>query len=102
MNLPKVFQNKKMDVNVDNQQTLFYGNDSNARQPSSKTISPKDVETKIKNIFSSTRYVYKLNVTIITERDSIDTTIVGKTATSLITYDNKLIPIKEIKDIYER
>lgn len=97
MNIPKVFQNKKLNIEG-NQQDLFYGN--------SRVISPsntsKNIDSTLKKLFASSRYIYKLNVTVVLKDKRLDTTIIGKTNNHIITYDNNLIPIKDIIDIYER
>lgn len=97
MNLPNVFQNKSLNIDSNNQQELFYGSEKK------KVTSTKkgDITKKIKDIFSSTKYVYKLNVHIITKDKAFDTVIVGQTNQYLITYDNNLILIKDILDIQE-
>lgn len=100
MSLPNVFQNRNISDNIENQQLIYYG-DGNKHVETKKVVSGKNIDEKLKRIFASTNYVYKLNVTIITNKEPIKTTIVGKTNTNLITYDNKLIPLKEIIDIYE-
>lgn len=95
MNLPNVFQNKNI-IEPNNQQQLFYGNNL------TNIVSEKnDIDKQIKKIFASKNYVYKLSVQIKTNNDEISTVIIGKTKNHLITYDNKLIPIKDIEDIKE-
>ena len=58
------------------------------------------VEQKIYNIFNSPNYIYKIDVTIITDEGRYDKRIVGKTKTNLITFDGEYIPINKIRDIY--
>ncbi len=100
MNLPSVFQNKNIEQDIDNQQTFYYGHGENL--PKTRTSMTGNVETKIKQLFASTSYVYKIAVTIETKEKTFDTTIVGQTGNYLITYDNNLINIKDIIDIYEQ
>lgn len=97
MNLPDVFQNKNIDIK-DMPQELFYGN----KVTSTINKQKKDIRTVIKNLFQSSNYVYKLDVTIVTNYKTIDTSIVGQNANHLITIDNDLIPIRDIIDIYEK
>ena len=46
------------------------------------------------------RYVYKADVEIVLKDKKIIKRIIGKNDGSLITIDNELIPLSEIKDIY--
>lgn len=99
MNLPEVFQNKKLNLDMDNQQILYYSQQKTP--PPLRQGVPKNIDTKLRNLFASTNYVYKLHVKIITKTEEITTTIIGKNNNYLITYDNQLIPLKDITDIYE-
>lgn len=95
MNLPSVFQNKKIHT-PNNSQELFYGSES-------KINIPKiDINKKIKTIFSSPNYIYKMNVIIQTRNKTYETTIIGKSKNYLITINNELINIKDIIDINEQ
>lgn len=58
------------------------------------------LEQKIYNIFNSPNYIYKIDVTIITDKGKYNKRLVGKTKTNLITMDNEYVPINTIKDIY--
>ncbi len=97
MNLPNVFQNKKIAIK-ENGQDLFYGNSTPTLE---RKTSHKDIKTKIKELFSSKKYVYKVDCIIETLDKKIKTSLVGQTSGSLITIDNELIPISEIIDLYE-
>ena len=59
------------------------------------------IEQKIFNIFNSKDYIYKADVTIVTNEQTINKRIVGKNANNLITIDNEYIPISIIRDIYK-
>lgn len=96
MNLPDVFQNKRIEIK-ETPQELFYGN-----RITPKNTPQKDIKAAIKNLFQSKNYVYKLDVIIETKNKTIDTAIVGQTNNHLITIDNELINIKDILDIYEK
>lgn len=58
------------------------------------------IEQKIYNIFNSPNYIYKIDVTIVTDKGKINKRIVGKNKNNLITMDNEYIPINTIRDIY--
>lgn len=101
--LPGVFQNK-ISKKINNNKNVYYGKNEETREL--KTIKKekkpgmtKNVNQKIKDIFNSTRYVYKADVIIKTKDDTITKKIIGKNTTSLITMDNELIPIADIVDI---
>lgn len=59
----------------------------------------KNINQKINDIFSSYRYVYKADVIITTNEGEITKKIIGKNENNLITMDNELINIDNIKDI---
>lgn len=91
--LPRVFVNpidKKIKNNIDS---------SNVRNDDFDPTSTLTLENKIKNIFNSPNYVYKTNVTIKTNEEIKDYTIIGRTNKELISKDNLLIPINKIIDI---
>lgn len=59
------------------------------------------IEQKIFNIFNSKDYIYKADVTIVTDEQVLKKRIIGKNASNLITIDNEYIPISIINDIYK-
>ena len=61
--------------------------------------TPKNINQKINEIFSSSRYIYKADVEITLKSGKVVKRIVGKNSVHLITYDNELIPISDIVDI---
>lgn len=91
MNLPKVYQNNN--INLDNHdQTIYYSKDKVLKNNS-------NIKDKIANIFNRRSYIYKINVEIEDNDKTYSTTIIGKTDKYLITINNELIPINNIKDI---
>lgn len=58
-----------------------------------------DINKKIDMIFKSKNYIYKVDVLIKFNDKELNTTLIGKTSDNLITLDNKLIKISDIKDI---
>ena len=107
--LPKVFANK-IDKTLDNNRNVFYSSkdedldlrssETDDRNVRSFDSSIKNINQKINSIFTSTRYVYKADVDIITKDGKISKRVIGKNSTHLITIDNELIPINDIVDIY--
>ena len=57
------------------------------------------VEEKINKLFNTNGYVFNIDVKIITDNKTYDTKVAGKIGNNLITLDNDVISIKEIKDI---
>lgn len=91
MDLPKVYQNNN--INLDNHdQTIYYSKDKVLKNNS-------NIKDKIANIFNRRSYIYKINVEIEDNDKTYSTTIIGKTDRYLITINNELIPINNIKDI---
>lgn len=91
MNLPKVYQNNN--INLDNHdQIIYYSKDNSIK-------SNYNIKEKIANIFNKKSYIYKINVEIEDENKTYSTTIIGKTDKFLITINNELIPINNIKNI---
>ena len=95
--LPKVFHNK-IDKKINNNRNFYYSNGD--KQEINET--PKDNKTiiqKINEIFASPNYVYKANVEITLSDRKITKRIIGRNKDFIITMDNELIRISDIKDI---
>ncbi len=102
--LPKIFINK-IDKKLNNNKQVSYSYKEKNKQAfyengkeNKKTISI-NINEKIDNILNSPRYVYKADVLIDINNKIIKRQIVGKNNTHIITINNELIPINEIKDI---
>lgn len=66
-----------------------------------KTIKGENINKKINNIFTSSNYVYKADVTIkLKDGTCINEKVIGKNKSHLITMTGSLIPISDILDIY--
>lgn len=101
--LPSVFVNMKDKVENNNQKLFYSKNKESFRNISTPNgLSKVNLSKKINEIFSSTKFVYKLPVEIITKADTIYTEIVAKNKKMLITKDNKSVDIDDIIDINER
>ena len=105
--LPGVFANK-IDKELNNNEKVFCTFNSgvgdrelNPEKKVDNTTYKKslNINQKINNIFNSPRYVYKAEVNITTREGLITRKIIGQNSTHLITIDNELIPISDIKDI---
>ena len=107
--LPKMYRNK-IEKEIRNNEKIFstmYNNENNIIEKEDRsirqTIKQKKtytVEQKIANIFNSPNYIYKIDVVIVTDTETKNKRIVGKTKTNLITIENEYIPISTIRDIY--
>ena len=87
--------NEKMYSTMYNNDRKIYNNNIFINNKNNYTV-----EQKIYNIFNSPNYIYKIDVTIVTDKGKTNKRIVGKTKTNLITMDNEYIPINTIRDIY--
>lgn len=102
--LPKMYHNT-IDKDINNNEKMYSTMNNNDRKISNNNIFINNknnytVEQKIYNIFNSPNYIYKIDVTIVTDKGKTNKRIVGKTKTNLITMDNEYIPINTIRDIY--
>lgn len=59
------------------------------------------IDKKIDSIFNSPDYVYKADVTIITDTEELKKRIIARNRNNIITIDNEFIPISIIRDIYK-
>lgn len=103
--LPGIFVNK-IDKKLDNNKSVYYGTreekevlkEEKSENKKADTFS-LNIKQKIKQIFQSEHYIYKMDVTITMKDKKLDKRIVGYNETDLITFENELIPISEIVDI---
>lgn len=98
--LPKVFANT-ISKKLSNNSYVYYGNEERKVEKEPKKVYGENIITKINKIFKSTKYVYKIEVEITTDKGNQTYKIIGKNTHNLITIDNKLIPISSIIDIKE-
>lgn len=99
--LPGVFANKVSKEASHNSSVSYTTNKEEISEKPVKrqSIIGENINQKINNIFSSTRYVYKADVNITLKDKTIKRKIIGKNSIHLITIDNELIPISDIIDI---
>ena len=101
--IPKVFANK-VEKKAGHNKEVFYSskedNNEDVRETGIPTIKKeKNINQKIKEIFTSPRYVYKADVEIVLKNGTVKKRIVGKNGNYIITIENELIPIADIVDI---
>ena len=92
MKKKKVFVNK-IEEKVGNNQTLC--------EVSEDEVSKNNltVEEKLEKLFNTNGYIFNVGVDIITNDKTYHTKIASKIGNTIITLDNDVICIKEIKDI---
>lgn len=71
------------------------------RNISNTRYSSVSIEKKIDNIFNSPDYVYKADVTIVTDMETLKRRVIARNRNNIITLDNEYIPISIIRDIYK-
>lgn len=100
--LPGIYKGIVKNVNRNQKQTILSKNVENTKEDmvSNNEVYDKNINRKIKDIFSSPNYVYKANVSITTENgENLKKTIIGRTNNSLITIDDELIDVRNISQI---
>ena len=99
--LPKMYHTKinKSENNIQKiYSTIGKESDNSIEERKYSNIS---IDKKINNIFNAKDYVYKADVTIITDTDTLHKRIVARNQNNLITIENEYIPISIIRDIYK-
>ena len=99
--LPKMYHSK-INKSLDNVQKVYStiekheNMEDNINQGKYSHVS---IDKKINNIFNDNGFVYKADVTIVTDTNTIRKRIVARNVNNLITIDNEYIPISLIRDI---
>ena len=96
--LPGVYANK-IEKKLNNNSDIFYSANNSERNNDVKETENLNIIQKIDNIFSSTKFVYKAEVSIKLRDKTVKKTVIGQNTTHLITIENELIPIVDIIDI---
>lgn len=91
--LPSVFSNP-IEKEIKNNVEYYYGSLNSNRE-----VKEKNIMQEINHIFASKDFVYKKQIRVTTIDNSFDVTLVGRNSSSLLTLDNKSIPISSITDI---
>ena len=100
--LPKMYQTK-INKPINSIQKVYSSVNNNDTNKDRKEVkySKISIDKKIANIFNSSDYVYKADVTIVTDNDILYKRIIARNNNNLITIDNEFIPINIIRDIYK-
>ena len=98
--LPKMYQTK-INKPINSIQKMYSTINSNSDKDKKVRYSTVSIDKKISDIFNSYDYVYKADVTIVTDNEVMHKRVVGRDNNNLITIDNEYIPIDVIRDIYK-
>lgn len=99
--LPNVFANKNTGI-IKNNKEMFYSKEENFQTGdnlSNPNIRLIMIRKKINDLFNSDSFVYKARAIVTTGEGDKEYTLIAKNNDSLLTIDNKRIPINEILDI---
>ena len=97
----KIFANR-IDKKINNNQKIYDIKEEKETYEVFNNYEENDnltVKEKLEKIFQRNGYVFNVNVRIITDKKSYDTKIAGKVNNFLITLDNDIININDVKDI---
>ena len=90
----KVFVNK-IDGDIGNNQNYCEVNDKKEIYNSKES----NVENKLNELFNTNGYIFNIKVKIVTDKKIYNTRIASRVGNNIITLDNDVISINEIKDI---
>lgn len=93
--LPKLYTNT-FDKKIDNSQEYTTVTEKNIEETKPTKY---EINKKIDNIFKSNNYIYKIKTKLFLKNGERTETLIGKTNNNLITIDNELININDIRDI---
>ncbi len=98
--LPKMYHTK-INKTMNNTQKIYSTINNNKESIIDNKYSNISIDKKIDNIFNDANFVYKADVTIVTDTDTIRKRIVARNNNNIVTIDNEYIPISIIRDIYK-
>lgn len=95
--LPKIYQNNSAKKIKNNKEICYLRNEKqNSYKEGENDLSTKEI---INEIFSGIGYSYNIPVKIITDQKIYTTSLIAKTKEKVVTLDNEVIAIKDIKSI---
>lgn len=92
--LPEIYKNNFTKKIKNNREVCYLRNEDVI-----STASNISIEEEINNIFSGIGYSYNIPVEIVTNKKVYNTSLVAKTRKNVVTLDNEIIAIKDIKRI---
>lgn len=97
--LPSIFKNN-ISKKTNNKEYCYVSEQKNIEEPIiNDNIIIESIDEKINKLFNSKNYIYKIDVDIYLNDQVLKKRIIGRNKTQLITIDNEIIEISEIKDI---
>ena len=105
--LPKIFQNE-LGNNVKNNKKVYDSlkdNDDKVIEKEKKVIKKENdkkiltVKEKIKELIKGNNYIFNTKVTLVFEDKELECNIAGVVNNHIITMDNEIIKIDDLKDI---
>ena len=92
--LPEIYKNNFTKKIKNNREVCYLRNEDVI-----STESNISIEEEINNIFSGIGYSYNIPVEIVTNKKVYNTSLVAKTRENVVTLDNEIIAIGDIKSI---
>ena len=97
--LPNIYKGKVKNNSVNQKQSTI-SSYANNEIYENEEVDERSINRQIKDIFNSENFVYKADVSILTNDGNIlKKTIIGRTNNSLITIDDELIDVSKISKI---
>ena len=96
MKKEKIYVNKINKRVNNNQNSCDVSNNSEIVSNRNTKLS---IDEKLNQLFNTNGYIFNVDVKIITDKKTYNTKIAGKVNNHLITLDNDIININDIKDI---
>lgn len=97
--LPNIYKGKVKNNSVNQKQSTI-SSYTNEETYENQQVDERSVNRQIKDIFNSENFVYRADVSILTnDGDILKKTIIGRTNNSLITIDDELIDVSKISKI---
>lgn len=92
--LPEIYKNNFTKKIKNNREVCYLRNEDVI-----SNLSNISIEKEINNIFSGIGYSYNIPVEIVTNKKVYNTSLVAKTRENVVTLDNEIIAIGDIKSI---
>ena len=95
-NLPELYKNNNMNP-IDNNKKVYY-----MKKKDSRELNNNSVEDELDSIFHSLGYSYNIPIELVTTKGIYYTSLVTKTKENVVTIDNQIIPISEIRRVIRK
>ena len=99
--LPKVYQNE-LNNNIHNNKKVFDSLKENSinKKKIIKSTKKQSIKEKIKDLINQNKYIFNMETVLVFSDHEEVTNIAGIVNNHIITMDNRIIKIDELKDIY--